>query len=239
MPVQPGHSPARRRRPRYARTVQVREDFLKAETFSGLSAYALGPGREKRLAQLIPHTATARQQQHDRQAAALRTRLKRITAQQDNLMRELNGSFDMPDEAGEQYRRRIRADYARLHDERKPIETQLTELAADEPPAPAPNLVSLLPETTADLAALPPDLQAELLDAFDIQIIWNAPMRQATFRGRVAPVHCCTGAPSGPGMRVPAHTAQASRLGRLRSSAAPRCSLLAGRRAVPGGRWRV
>jgi transposase len=27
---------------------------------------------------------------------------------------------------------------------------------------------------------------------------------------RVAPVHCCTGAPSGPGMHVPAHTAQAS-----------------------------
>src|SRR5262249_50600043 len=30
---------------------------------------------------------------------------------------------------------------------------------------------------------------------------------------RVAPVHCCTGAPSGPCMRVPAHTAQASHWG--------------------------
>jgi len=29
--------------------------------------------------------------------------------------------------------------------------------------------------------------------------------------GRVAPVHYCTGAPSGPRMRVPAHAAQASR----------------------------
>src|SRR6266496_3365435 len=29
--------------------------------------------------------------------------------------------------------------------------------------------------------------------------------------GRVAPVHCCTGAPSGPRMHVPAHAAQASR----------------------------
>ena len=67
----------------------------------------------------------------------------------------------------------------------QPIETQLTELAADEPPAPAPDLVSLLPEVTADLAALPPDLQAELLDVFDIQIIWNAPMRQATFRATI------------------------------------------------------
>ena len=60
-----------------------------------------------------------------------------------------------------------------------------TELAADTTPAPAPDLVSLLPEVTADLAALPPGLQAELFDAFDIQIIWNAPMRQATFRATI------------------------------------------------------
>jgi hypothetical protein len=35
------------------------------------------------------------------------------------------------------------------------------------------------------LAALPPALQAELFDVFDIQIIWNAPMRQATFRATI------------------------------------------------------
>ena len=56
---------------------------------------------------------------------------------------------------------------------------------ADETWASATDLVSLLPEVTADLAALPPELQAELLDAFDIQIIWNAPMRQATFRATI------------------------------------------------------
>ena len=72
-----------------------------------------------------------------------------------------------------------------LHGERKDIETQLTDLAADTTPAPAPDLVSLLPEVTADLAALPPGLQAELFDVFDIQIIWNAPMRQATFRATI------------------------------------------------------
>ena len=44
----------------------------------------------------------------------------------------------MPDEAGERYRRRIRTDYTALHGERKPIETQLTELAADDHPGPRP-----------------------------------------------------------------------------------------------------
>ena len=145
----------------------------------------LAPGREQRLAGLIPHTAIARQAQHDRQAAALAKQLKRLTARQENLMRELDESFDMADEAGEAYRRRIRADYATLHGERKDIQTQLADLAADAAPAPAPDLVSLLPEVTADLADLPPGLQAELFEVFDIQIIWNAPMRQATFRATI------------------------------------------------------
>jgi len=181
-PRTPSHVAAARDHPR---TVQVREDFIKAEVFGGLSAYALAPGREQRLAELIPHTATARQAQHDRQANALAKPLKRLTARQENLMRELDESFDMADEAGEAYRRRIRADYATLHTERKDIEAQLTDLAADATPAPAPDLVSLLPEVTADLAALPPGLQAELFEVFDIQIIWNAPMRQATIRATI------------------------------------------------------
>ena len=142
-PATPRHVAAA---PGHPRTVQVREDFLKAETFSGLSAYALAPGREERLAQLIPSTATEKKQQHDRQAAALDQRLKRITTTQDNLMRELNGSFDMPDEAGEEYRRRIRTDYTALHTERTSIKTQLSELAADEPPAPPPTWSACCPK---------------------------------------------------------------------------------------------
>jgi site-specific DNA recombinase len=181
-PKTPGHVAAA---PGHPRTVQVREDFLRDQTLAGLAVYALAPGREQRLAQLIPHTASEKKQQHDRQATALTQRLKRITVQQDNLMRELTGSFDMPDQAGEGYRRRIRADYTTLHDERTTIETQLTQFAADDTTAPDPDLVSLLPEVTADLADLPPNLQNELFAVFDIQIIWNAPMRQATFRATI------------------------------------------------------
>jgi len=33
------------------------------------------------------------------------------------------------------------------------------------------------------LPALPPELKARLLDAFDIQILWNKPGRQATIFG--------------------------------------------------------
>ena len=50
-------------------------------------------------------------------------------------MRELRGSFDMPDHAGDEYRRRIRADYATLDTEHQHIKAQLAELAADPHPA--------------------------------------------------------------------------------------------------------
>ncbi len=83
------------------------------------------------------------------------------------------------------------------------IHAGLTADPATYPPAdPAPNLVSLLPEVTADLATMPPSLQAELFDAFDIQIIWNAPRRQrlcsvAWPRRRRLLGHMRTGAPRG------------------------------------------
>ena len=100
-------------------------------------------------------------------------------------MRELRGSFDMPEHAGEEYRRRIRADYTTLDADHQTLTAQLTELAAEKVPGNDLDLVSLLPEVTADLAELPPDLQADLYAIFDIQIVWNAPMRQATFHATV------------------------------------------------------
>ena len=100
-------------------------------------------------------------------------------------MRELRGSFDMPDHAGEEYRRRIRADYATLHAEHETITARLAELADDPAPGNDLDLVRLLPEVAAGLDELPADLQAELFAAFDIQIVWNATMRQATIHATI------------------------------------------------------
>jgi hypothetical protein len=181
-PKTPAHVAAA---PGHPRTIRVREELLRDETLRGLAAYLLAPGREQRLRELIPATATAKKEQQDRQAAALEQRRKRIRTTQDNLMRELRGSFDMPDHAGEEYRRRIRADYTTLDTEYQDIQAKLAELAADPAPGTDIDLVSLLPETTRDLGELPPDLQADLYNIFDIQIVWNAPKHQATFTAAI------------------------------------------------------
>ena len=57
--------------------------------------------------------------------------------------------------------------------------------------------------------------------------------------GRVAPVHCCTGAPSGPRVPLVAARGPSKPRGRFRCSAAPRCFLLPGADVCSGGRWRV
>ena len=56
---------------------------------------------------------------------------------------------------------------------------------------------------------------------------------------RVAPVHCCTGAPSGPRMPLITARGPSKPLGRFRSSAAARCFPPAGTDVSSGGRWRV
>ena len=56
---------------------------------------------------------------------------------------------------------------------------------------------------------------------------------------RVAPVHCCTGAPSGPRMPLITARGPSKPLGRFRSSAAIRCFPPAGTDVSSGGRWRV
>ena len=81
----------------------------------------------------------------------------------------------------------------------------------------------------------------ELLDR---TLIWNQrhlwrSCASTRTSSRVAPVHCCTGAPSGPGMHVPAHHGPGKPLGRFRSSAAARCFPPAGAGVCSGGRWRV
>ena len=56
---------------------------------------------------------------------------------------------------------------------------------------------------------------------------------------RVAPVHCCTGAPSGPRMPLITARGPSKPLGRFRSSAAARCFPPDGTDVSSGGRWRV
>ena len=77
-------------------------------------------------------------------------------------------------------RGRIRARFAELHADREQLEAQLAALAAATPKAADPALLDELPLAGDILPGLPAELKARLLDAFDLQILWNKPGQQAT-----------------------------------------------------------
>ena len=71
----------------------------------------------------------------------------------------------------------------------------LTTPGPDQPASPGdPALLGSLPRLAGILDHAPPRLIAQLLEALDIQGVYNKADNQVTLR-RVAPVHCCTGAP--------------------------------------------
>lgn len=178
-PANPRHVAAA---PDHPRTVSTREDLLVDVLRDGLSAYALAPGRAARLAELLPAGAAAKKAKTDTQAAALATRLKQIDTAQDSLIHDLGIlSTDPADTAAHAMRARIHAHFTDLHHQREAIEAELKTLASDTGRAHDTDLLDELPELASRLDELPEHIQAGLFAAFDIQVLWNAPMNQTTF----------------------------------------------------------
>src|SRR6185312_8922429 len=92
---------------------------------------------------------------------------------------------DPADTASAAMRTRIRARFAELHAEREQLQSQLGALAAIVPQAADTTLLDELPLAGDILPGLPDDLKARLLDAFDLQVLWNKPGQQATVHAEI------------------------------------------------------
>jgi len=114
-------------------------------------------------------------------AAAVQARLKQISTAQGSLIHDLAAlSTDPADSAAHAMRTRIHAHFTELHHEREQKEAQLKTLPRQAPAGNDIDLADELPMLPARLHELPERIQAALFAALDIQILWNAPMRQAT-----------------------------------------------------------
>ena len=115
-------------------------------------------------------------------AAALALRLKQIDTALDSYVIDLGKlSADPADTAARAMRDRIHTQFAHQHHEREAIEAQLKALTSSTPRTDDTDLLDELPELPGRLDELPGRIQAQLFAAFDIQVLWNAPMNQATF----------------------------------------------------------
>ena len=167
--------------PDHPRTVQAPE--LKLDQVIGhfFATRIFGPGRAALLADQLPATDADAAAHRDAQAAALKTRIKRIETAQNSQILELEDlAADPADTAAAAMRARIRARFADLHHEREHLETQLAALAKTTPHAADPALLDELPVLGDILPTLPPALKARLFAAFDLEILWNKPGGQAT-----------------------------------------------------------
>jgi hypothetical protein len=167
--------------PDHPRSVKAPETCLDEITALFFKDYVFGPGRAALLAAQVPATDAAAAADRDAQAAALAARLKRIETGQNSCILELEElPADPADTATAAMRGRIRARFAQLHGDREQIEAQLAALAKTTPKAADPTLLDELPMPGDILPGLDPQLKAELFQAFDLQILWNKPGRQAT-----------------------------------------------------------
>ena len=129
----------------------------------------------------LPATDQAAAADRDHQAAALTARLKQIdTAQKAQILSLEQLSPDPADTAAAAMRARITDRFAELHHQREQAQAQLGTLAAETPKAADPTLLDELPLAGNILPGLDPGIKARLFAAFDLQILWNKPGRQAT-----------------------------------------------------------
>jgi len=172
--------------PDHPRTVKIPETRLDQITGLFFAEHVFGPRRADLLAAQLPATDAAAAADRDTQTNALTARIRQLdTAQQAQILSLEQLSPDPADTAAAAMRARITARFAELHHDREQAQAQLDTLAADTPKATDPALLDELPLAGDVLPGLDPHLKARLFDAFDLQILWNKPGRQATVHAEI------------------------------------------------------
>ncbi len=177
-PANPRHAAAQ---PDHPRTVQAPQNRLDAIVGRFLTDHIFGPQRAANLAAQLPATDADAQTRRDADTAALTARIKQLDTAQNAQIKALEAIPADPDSpAAAAMRARIRDRFAELHDQRQQAETQLAALTTATPKAADPDLIDELPYLGDVLPDLPDHLKARLFAAFDLTILWNKTMGQAT-----------------------------------------------------------
>jgi site-specific DNA recombinase len=172
--------------PGHPRTVKIPETRLDQITGLFFAEYVFGARRAELLAAQLPATDADAQAARDAQRAALTARIKQLdTAQNAQILSLEQLSPDPADTAAAAMRARITGRFAELHHQREHAQAQLDTLAVQTPKAADPTLLDEVPLAGDILPGLDPDLKARLFDAFDLQILWNKPGKQATVHAEI------------------------------------------------------
>ncbi len=179
------HTPARPKdlasHPDHPRTVKAPETRLDQIVALFFAEHVFGSRRAELLTAQLPATDADAAADRDAQAAALTTRLKQIdTAQNAQILSLEQLPPDPGDTAAAAMRGRITERFTELHHQRQQIEAQLGELETIVPQAADLTLLDELPLAGDILPGMAQDVKARLLAAFNLEVLWNKPGKQAT-----------------------------------------------------------
>jgi site-specific DNA recombinase len=164
--------------PDHARAA-VRERVMHAAV-DGIISTLLSHDRAEMLTAILPAT----QAEHDQHAAARAEQLRKQVSQnqtaQHGLITQLErlGSDTSP--AADAMRQRITDQFTDRYNQAKELQAELDTIEAAQPPAQDISLLGELPYLADHFADAPDHLKAKLYAAFDIQVLYRAPIKQAT-----------------------------------------------------------
>jgi len=169
------------------RTVTVPETVMMDALTRFFAERVFGPDRAAMLAAHIPATAAAAEQRRRTQAGTLRRKLAKIDTAEAALITELETPADPADPAAQALRQRIRARFTELYGQRTTLETELAALDAAAPAGQDddPTLLDELPNLGDILTGAPPALTERLLDAFDVQAVYNRDKHHVTIHATI------------------------------------------------------
>jgi hypothetical protein len=185
-PANPRHQAAT---PDHPRTVRVREDDLLAVIREFFATRIFGPDRAALLAAQLPASAAAETAQREKETATLHKRLRKIDAAENAHAREIEHLAALPPDspAVTALRTRIITRFTELETERTQINDRLAILARTTTQHDDPSLLDGLPLLGDALASAPSRLQAQLFQAFGLELIYNKQMHQVTIYATITP----------------------------------------------------
>jgi len=186
-PANPAHQA---QAPDHPTTVSIREDILLEHARQGFATRIFGPDRAALLREQLPASAAEQAAQRDKDAARLRTKLKKIDTTEDAHIREVNAlaSEDPNSPAVKAMRQRHLAAFGELEAERDQINRKLAALAQQTTDAGGdPALLDALPLLGDVLPDLPDRIKQQLFDAFDLAMLYHKKDNQITCWATITP----------------------------------------------------
>jgi site-specific DNA recombinase len=136
--------------------------------------------RADMLAAILPATAAEHDQRDRARAEELRRQISQNETAQHGLITQLERLGNDTTPAADAMRQRITDQFTARYRQAKTLQAELDQIQAAQPAQDDPALLDELPYAAAAFNDAPEDIKAKIYAAFDIQVLYRAPIKQAT-----------------------------------------------------------